>query len=234
MAGGMGRALSPYDEMVFRTMVRDGAYLYDVVGLEAEGTTVDFQVGQNAYLYGTRFMNYLAYQHGPEAPGVGEAERRGPRGLLRQPVHAGLRRRHSTTSGGHGSRGRRSGRRRISIQVRQVPASTAVRPISRVRSGRSRARSSDRRTNRLFAGGELSREVPSHCPRSTSGPASSTTSAELKGAALYYVASLAYDETGGAALLHHRQQQLARPPRARSRHRQRRTLMKDERTGDLA
>jgi hypothetical protein len=66
MAGGLGRVLGGYDEMVFRTMVRDGSYFYDVVGLESEGTTIDFQVGQNAYLYGTRFVSYLAYHHGPE------------------------------------------------------------------------------------------------------------------------------------------------------------------------
>ena len=66
MAGGLGRALGAYDEMVFRTMVRDSRYIYDVVGLESEGTTIDFQVGVNSYLYGTRFMSYLAYQYGPE------------------------------------------------------------------------------------------------------------------------------------------------------------------------
>jgi hypothetical protein len=66
MSGGLGRALGAYDEMVFRTMVRDDRYFYDVVGLESEGTTIDFQVGVNAYLYGTRFMTWLAYEHGPE------------------------------------------------------------------------------------------------------------------------------------------------------------------------
>jgi len=66
MAGGLGRALGAYDEMVFRTMIRDSAYIYDVVGLEAEGTKVDFQVGAASYLYGTRFISYLALQHGPE------------------------------------------------------------------------------------------------------------------------------------------------------------------------
>ncbi len=65
MAGGLGRALGAYDEMVFRTMVRDSSYIYDVVGLEAEGTKVDFQVGANSYLYGTRFVSYLALQYGP-------------------------------------------------------------------------------------------------------------------------------------------------------------------------
>jgi hypothetical protein len=65
MAGGLGRALGGYDEMAFRTMVRDDAYIYDVVGLESEGTTIDFQTGANSYLYGTRFMTWLCYKYGP-------------------------------------------------------------------------------------------------------------------------------------------------------------------------
>ena len=35
-------------------------------GLESEGTAVDFQVGVNAYLYGTRFFSYLALTYGPD------------------------------------------------------------------------------------------------------------------------------------------------------------------------
>ena len=66
MSGGVGRALGAYDEMVFRTMVHDSAYIYNAVGLESEGTTIDFQVGANNYLYGTRFFNYLGSQYGPE------------------------------------------------------------------------------------------------------------------------------------------------------------------------
>ncbi len=64
MSGGLGRVLGGYDEMVFRTMVHDSSYFYGVVGLETEGTTIDFQVGVNAYLYGTRFVSYLAYTYG--------------------------------------------------------------------------------------------------------------------------------------------------------------------------
>ena len=55
-----------YDEMVFRTKVRDGSHIYDMVGLESEGKAIDFQVGVNSYLYGTRFMSYMANSHGPE------------------------------------------------------------------------------------------------------------------------------------------------------------------------
>ena len=66
MAGGIGRAQGAYDEMVFRSMVRDDAHFYSNLGLVSEGTLVDFQVGVNAYLYGTRFFSYLAYQYSPE------------------------------------------------------------------------------------------------------------------------------------------------------------------------
>lgn len=64
MSGGLGRALGPYDEMYFRSIVSEKARIYSVVGLETEGTSIDFQVGANAYLYGTRFVTYLSYQYG--------------------------------------------------------------------------------------------------------------------------------------------------------------------------
>src|SRR3989454_4918747 len=67
MSGGLGRAQGPYDEMVFRSMVRDGSRIYDPLGLESEGTKTDFQVGVNSYLYGTRFLSYLAYRYSPES-----------------------------------------------------------------------------------------------------------------------------------------------------------------------
>ena len=66
MAGGLGRGQGPYDEMVFRAMTRDDAHFYDPLGLASEGTKVDFQVGANAYLYGTRFFTYLANEYSPD------------------------------------------------------------------------------------------------------------------------------------------------------------------------
>lgn len=82
MNGGLGRALGPYDEMVFRTIVRDSGQMYDVVGLESEGTTVDFQVGVNSYLYGTRFMSYLALQYGNDSLLAWVNRREGSRGYF--------------------------------------------------------------------------------------------------------------------------------------------------------
>jgi hypothetical protein len=67
MAGGIGRAQGAYDEMVFRSMVRDESRFYDPLGLASELTKVDFQQESNSYLYGTRFMSYLAHEYGPES-----------------------------------------------------------------------------------------------------------------------------------------------------------------------
>jgi hypothetical protein len=66
LSGGVGRAQGGYDEMAFRAMVHDHATFYDPLGLVSKGTEVDFKTGANAYLYGTRFMDYLALKYGPE------------------------------------------------------------------------------------------------------------------------------------------------------------------------
>ncbi len=66
LAGGVGRAQSAYNEMVFRSMVLDDAHFYDPLGLVSEGAKIDFQVGVNNYLYGTRFVSYVAYNWSPE------------------------------------------------------------------------------------------------------------------------------------------------------------------------
>jgi hypothetical protein len=63
---GIGRAQGGYDEMVFRSMVKDGSRFYDPLGLAAEGTKNDFQMGVNSYLYGGRFVTWLAYRYSPE------------------------------------------------------------------------------------------------------------------------------------------------------------------------
>ncbi len=66
MAGGRGRAQSPYDEMILRSMVKDGSRFYDPLGLVSEGTKIDFKGEATSYLYGGRFMSYLAYTYSPE------------------------------------------------------------------------------------------------------------------------------------------------------------------------
>ena len=92
MAGGLGRVQSGYDEMVFRAMVRDNATFYNPLGLVSKGTDADFQLEINSYLYGARFMTWLARRYSPEqADRVGRQARGQPR-LLRGPVPQGVRR----------------------------------------------------------------------------------------------------------------------------------------------
>lgn len=66
MSGGLGRAQGAFDEMVFRAMVRDNAHFYSNLGIVSEGVGVDFQTGVNAYLYGTRFISYMALEYSPQ------------------------------------------------------------------------------------------------------------------------------------------------------------------------
>lgn len=79
MAGGLGRAQGGYDEMVFRAMVRDDVPFYDPLGLVSEGVKVDFQIEANSYLYGTRFMTWLARRYTPEKVIEWTARRAGSR-----------------------------------------------------------------------------------------------------------------------------------------------------------
>jgi hypothetical protein len=66
--------------MVFRAMVRDDAPFYDPLGLVAEGTKIDFQLQINSYLYGTRFMTWLARRYSPGKVVAWLSRRDGSRG----------------------------------------------------------------------------------------------------------------------------------------------------------
>ena len=56
------------------------ARFYDPLGLVSEGTKIDFQLQINSYLYGTRFMVWLARTYGPEKVVEWVARRDGSRG----------------------------------------------------------------------------------------------------------------------------------------------------------
>lgn len=63
---GVGRTLGAYDEMVFRAIVNDDNKIFTPFDLEAEGTAIDFSMGGISYIYGTRFVSYLAVNYSPE------------------------------------------------------------------------------------------------------------------------------------------------------------------------
>ena len=91
MAGGIGRAQGGYDEMVFRSMVRDGTPFYDPLGLISEGTKIDFNDEANSYLYGTRFMTWLARTYTPQQVAQWITPAGGQSRLLRHGVRPHLR-----------------------------------------------------------------------------------------------------------------------------------------------
>ena len=72
-------------------MVLDGSRFYDPLGLAAELTKTDFQVEANSYLYGTRFMNYLAYTYTPESLMRWVSRTSRLEGVLRLELQAGVR-----------------------------------------------------------------------------------------------------------------------------------------------
>jgi hypothetical protein len=66
MSGGVGRAQGGFDEMNFRAMVRDGVPFFDPLGVVSKGVRSGFQSTANAYMYGTRFVTWVAYRWSPE------------------------------------------------------------------------------------------------------------------------------------------------------------------------
>ena len=145
MNGGLGRAIGPYDEMVFRTLVRDSVRIYDVVGLESEGTTIDFQVGSNSYLYGTRFVSYLALRYGNDRCLHGSTAPRAASATSRRRFRASSAAR-SRTSGRDGSHWEREWQHANLAAIRQHPT-TIARPLTdqRARLGVARMVSTRRR-----------------------------------------------------------------------------------------
>ena len=150
MAGGIGRAQGGYDEMVFRSMVRDNAPFYNPLGLVSKGTKIDFQVEINSYLYGTRFMTWLARRYSPERLiDWVVAPRRQP-GLLRGAVQAGVRRRRSKRRGRSGSPTSRTFQRRTwrrSASIRSPP----YRDVTGARSGSVSRAYYDPATKQIYA-----------------------------------------------------------------------------------
>ena len=132
MAGGLGRAQSGYDEMVFRAMVKDGAEIYDPLGLTSEGTKIDFQLQINSYLYGTRFMVWLARTYSPEQVVSWIGRREGSAGYYAASVPQGLRDHHRAGVDANGSRTNVSSRpptsrRCASSRSRRTPTSRRAR-----------------------------------------------------------------------------------------------------------
>jgi hypothetical protein len=231
MAGGLGRAQGAWDEMVFRAMVRDGSRIYDPLGLSSEGTQVDFQVGVNSYLYGTRFMTYLAHEYSPEALVRWVARKDGTRRyfasqfreVFGKPLEDAWR---------EWSAFERSFQERNLAEIRRYPT-TPLRDVSgRALGSVSRAHYDDR-TNRVYAAVNYPGTV-GHVAAISLEDGRSERLADIKQPALFTVTSLAWDAQERTLFYtadnYARRDLVALDPDTRKR----RTLIKDARVGDLA
>ena len=193
MSGGLGRALGGYDEMVFRAMVRDDSRIYLPVGLEAEGTTNDFQVGANSYLYGTRFLTYLAEQHGPQKVIDWAASGPGSKAYFaaqfRHVFKTGLEEEWSRWI-----LAERQWQNQNLAQIRQYPV-TPLRRLSERTLGSVSRSFYDDATGKIYAAVRYPGPM-AHLAAIDSRSGAITRLHDVEGAALYYVASLAFDSAG--------------------------------------
>ena len=194
-------------------MVKDGARFYDPLGLVSEGVKVDFQTEVNSYLYGTRFMSYLAETRSPE-----DVVRWGARGDGSKAYYASQFQHVFGTSLEKAWQDwiewEKGFQQKNLDAIRQYPVDAVHGPLDAGRSARCRAPT----TTRSAGCSTPASTTPASCP--TSARSRRTTGAvhrltDIKGPRIYTVTSLAFDPGTGSALLHGRQQRLPRPRGAR-------------------
>ena len=232
MAAGIGRAQSGYDEMVFRAMVKDGSRFYDPLGLVAEGTKIDFQIGSELVSL-RRAVHDLARPPVLARTTDRSGSRGGPAAAPTTRASSGRcsaarsSRRGPTGSRSSGRSRQRTWRRSASTRSRRSTdlSSRALGSVSRAYYDRARGRylrraqlPRHRRAHRRDLDDVGDRRNPA--PRRHQGPE------DLPG-------RLAGVGRRGHALLHDRQPRVSRSGQARHRDRPDRVLQKDVRVGDL-
>jgi hypothetical protein len=231
MAGGIGRAQGGFDEMVFRGMVRDGAPFYDPLGLVSEGTKVDFQLQINSYLYGTRFLTWLARTETPEQVLEWMARKPGSRAYyaaqFRQVFGRPLEQAWADWIVAE-----KAFQQKNLEAIRQYPVTPHHDLTTRALGSVSRA-FLDRRRNRLYAAFNYP-GVVAHVGALDLATGRVDRIVPLKGPMIYTVTSLAYDEREGVIYYttdNGALRDLVRLDPATGR---RTVLQKDARIGDLA
>jgi len=231
MAGGIGRAQSGYDEMVFRAMVRDGARFYEPLGLVSEGTKVDFQLQINSYLYGTRFMMWLAHKYSPEQLVEWVRRQEGSRAYYASHFRK-IYGRSLVDAWREWIDWERDFQQRNLESIRQHPT-TPYRDVSRRALGSVSRAYYDPRAGKLYAAFNYP-GVVAHVGAIDVESGNLERIVDVKGPVIYTVTSLAYD--AGAGQLYyttdngaHRDLVRVDPRTGRAQ-----LLMKDARIGDLA
>ncbi len=231
MAGGLGRAQSGYDEMVFRSMVRDGTPFYDPLGLVSEGTKVDFQLQINSYLYGTRFMTWLAGRYSPAKVVEWVSRKPGSRAYystqFKHVFGTSLER-----AWAEWEKDEREFQRRNLEAVRRYPL-TAARDITKRALGSVSRAQYDPARHRLFAAFNYP-GVVAHIGSIDLNDGRLERLVDIKGPVIYTVTSLAYDPPSGTLFYTTDNGALRDLVRLDVATRRTEILIKDARIGDLA
>ena len=231
MAGGLGRAQSAYDEMVFRSMVRDGTPFYDPLGLVSEGTKIDFQVQVNSYLYGTRFMTWLARRYSPEKLVEWVSRRKGSRGYYASQF------RHVfgvtiETAWAAWEKDEREFQQRNLETIRKYPITPYKDVTTRALGSVSRAHF-DSATQKIYAAFNYP-GVVAHVGAIATNTGRIEKLRDIKGPVIYTVTSLAYDPDEGVLFYTTDNGAYRDLVRIDPATRRAQVLMKDARIGDLA
>lgn len=231
MAGGLGRALGAYDEMVFRTMVRDSSHIYDLIGLESEGTKIDFQMGVNSYLYGTRFMSYLAYQYGPKRLIEWVSRGSGTRSYFA----AQFRKTYGISLDDAWSQWIQWEHlfQEANLDSIRLYSTTPFRSLSRTPLGSVSRAYYDTTTRTLYAAVNYPGQV-AHLAAIRIDDGTSKPICEIKGASLFYAASLTFDASSGRLFFTTDNDEWRDLNVVEIGSGKRRVLLKDARIGDLA
>lgn len=230
MSGGIGRVMGAYDEMMFRTMVRDSAYIYDAVGLESEGTTADFQVGANSYMYGTRFMSYLSLQYGPETLLDWVSRSNGSKAFYASQ----FKNVYDNSLDDEWSdwiEWERNWQQNNLERIRQNPVTErevlSPRPLGGVSSGIY-----DEKKDRIYIAVDLPGTV-SHITSLNPNTGEMERITDIKGSALYFVSSLAFDQESGTIFYTNDNNEWRDLYSVNVNTGESKKLIKDVRTGDL-
>lgn len=231
MAGGIGRAQSGYDEMVFRSMVRDNAHFYDPLGLVSEGTKVDFQLQINSYLYGTRFMMWLSNTYGPEKLVTWVRRQEGSRGYYASHFRQIYGR--SLTDAWNAWITSERAFQQANLDAIRLHPTTPYRDVSRRALGSISKSYYDEKTGKLYAAFNYP-GVVAHVGAIDVATGDLERIVDIKGPVIYTVTSLAYDPEGQQ--LYYTTDNGAHRDLVRVDPRTHKTeqLMKDARIGDLA
>ena len=230
MAGGLGRAMGSYDEMVFRTLVRDSAAFYDPVSLESEGVHKDFQVGVNSYLYGARFLSYLALTYGPDKV-VSWVSRTSDSKKYFSAQYRNVFGKSLNDGWADWVAFEKEFQKENLDSIRQYPV-TEYRDVSKQALGSMSQAHYDTLSGELYVGVNYPGQV-AYLAAISVADGSIRKICDVKGAAIYFVSSLAFDQSSGSLFYttdnnEWRDLRVVDPKTGKAR-----TLIKDARVGDL-